>query len=85
MSDPSNDPPADPARDPVYRGIMAVLAASVIVGALAALAGETVFGSRALANAGLGMAVVCLALYWILRLRARRLSRQLEDQQDGEG
>jgi hypothetical protein len=90
MTEPRTTEPRDtarqraPSRDPLYRAVMAVLAASVIVGALATLAGEALLGSRALASAGLGMAVICLALYWILRLRARRLSREWEDRQDGK-
>lgn len=62
--------------------ILAVLAASVIVGALVTLTGESLFGSRALANAGLGMAVLCLALYWVFRLLGRRAARRQGNERD---
>jgi len=66
----------DVRRDPIYRGILWVLVASVLVGAVLTLAGEALFGSRALASAGLGLAVVCGALYWFFRLLGRRRARQ---------
>ncbi|MEO3427792.1 hypothetical protein AAFN88_02975 [Pelagibius sp. CAU 1746] len=78
----SEDPPPDPRQDALYRMILAVLAASVIVGALVTLTGEALFGSRALANAGLGMAVLCLALYWVFRLLGRRAARRREKERD---
>lgn len=71
----------DPRQDPIYRGILWVLVASVLVGAVLTLAGEALFGSRALASAGLGLAVVCGALYWFFRLLGRR-ARQKRDKAD---
>ncbi len=65
----------DPRREPIYRAILMVLVASVLVGAVITLTGETLFGSRALASAGLGMAVVCGGLYWVFRLLGRRAGR----------
>ncbi len=88
MADPPENRPSpqgprpDPRQDPLYRMILAVLAASVIVGALVTLTGESLFGSRALANAGLGMAVLCLVLYWVFRLLGRRAARRREDGRD---
>jgi len=81
MTEPPENRPSrqDPRRDPIYRMILAVLAASVIVGALLSLTGERLFGSRALANAGLGMGVLCLVLYWVFRLLGRRAARRQED------
>ncbi|GAB4362274.1 MAG: hypothetical protein Kow00114_17350 [Kiloniellaceae bacterium] len=67
---------SDPRHDPLYRAVIAVLVASVLAGAFLTLAGEALFGSRALASVGLGMAVVCGALYWVLRLRARQADRR---------
>src|SRR3546814_6112940 len=55
--------PDDPRNEPIYRAIIAVLAASVLAGAVLALAGEALFGSRALATAGFGLAVVCGVFY----------------------
>lgn len=69
----------DPRREPIYRAILAVLVASVIAGAGLTLTGESLFGSRALANAGLGMAVICLALYWFFRLLGRHAARKRQD------
>lgn len=72
------EPPekGDPRREPIYRAILAVLVASVLAGALLTIAGETLFGSRALANAGFGMAIVCGALYGVFRLIGRRAAQR---------
>ncbi|MEQ8357416.1 MAG: hypothetical protein RH942_17915 [Kiloniellaceae bacterium] len=67
---------SDPRREPIYRAILATLVASVLVGAALTLTGESLFGSRALASAGLGLAVVCGAAYWFFRLLARRRAAQ---------
>jgi len=72
----------DPRNDPVYRGILWVLVASVLAGAVLTLTGETLFGSRALATAGLGLAVVCGALYWFFRLLGKRRAAQQRDRTD---
>mgnify|MGYP007059484725 CR=1 FL=1 len=82
-----DDPPerGDPRREPIYRAILMVLVASVLVGAVLTLTGETLFGSRALSNAGLGMALLCGVLYWIFRLlgsRAARREGRREDRDD---
>ena len=79
------EPPeaGDPRREPIYRAILIVLVVSVVVGAVITLTGETLFGSRALASAGLGMAVVCGGLYWIFRLLGRRAARR-SGQRKGE-
>ena len=68
----------DPRREPIYRAILMVLVASVLVGAMLTLTGESLFGSRALAAAGLGMAVICGALYWVFRLLGRRAAQRAE-------
>ncbi len=72
----------DPRRDPVYQGILWVLVASVLAGAVLTLTGETLFGSRALATSGLGLAVVCGALYWFFRLLGKRRAEQRRDKTD---
>ena len=89
MAEPPQDPtdPEDPRREPIYRAILAVLALSVVAGALLALTGESLFESRALANAGFGMGVVCLVLYWVFRLLGRRAARRQQGRagdRDGE-
>jgi predicted lipid-binding transport protein (Tim44 family) len=68
----SPGPDGNPERDPLYRSILGVLVASVLVGAVLTLAGDTLFGSRALASVGLGMAVIAGAAYWVIRLATRK-------------
>jgi high-affinity Fe2+/Pb2+ permease len=74
----------DPRNEPIYRAILAVLVASVLAGAVLTVAGEPLFGSRALANAGFGMALVCGLLYWVFRILARRAQLRHENKQGGE-
>ncbi|WP_420345927.1 hypothetical protein [Pelagibius sp.] len=69
-------PPGGPESDGLYRAIMMVLVGSVMVGAVLTLTGETLFGSRPLANVGLGMAVLAGIAYWGLRLKARAAARR---------
>jgi hypothetical protein len=73
------DPHSDPRKEPIYRAILAVLVASVLAGAVLTLAGEPLFDSRPLANAGFGMALICGLLYWVFRLIARRAARRRDD------
>jgi len=56
---------------------MMVLVSSVMVGAVLTLTGEMLFGSRPLANVGLGMAVLAGIAYWGLRLKARAAVRRM--------
>ncbi|MGF1595281.1 MAG: hypothetical protein ACFCUW_18525 [Kiloniellaceae bacterium] len=83
MNEPSQ--PDDPREEPIYRGVLWVLVASVLVGAVLTLAGEPLFGSRALANVGLGMAVVCGALYWVFRLLGRSAARRAAQRRERRG
>lgn len=66
-----------PEADGLYRAIMMVLVGSVMVGAVLTLTGEMLFGSRPLANVGLGMAVLAGIAYWGLRLKARAAARRM--------
>jgi len=75
---------ADPRQEPIYRAALAVLVASVVVGAVLTLTGEVLFGSPALARAGLGMAVICGVLYWAFRVIGKRAA-QRHDGGDGDG
>jgi high-affinity Fe2+/Pb2+ permease len=68
---------SDPRQEPIYRAILAVLIASVLVGAALTVGGEALFGSAALANAGFGMAVVCGGLYWVFRILGKRASARV--------
>jgi len=83
MADPRRQ--GDPRNEPVYRAILAVLVASVLAGAVLTLAGEALTGSQALANAGLGMALVCGLLYWVFRLLGRRAARRAAAQRQEHG
>ena len=67
---------SDPRDDGIYRTALVVLAVSVLLGAVLTLTGEILFGSRALANAGLGMAVIAGAAYGVFRLLGRRAARK---------
>jgi hypothetical protein len=67
---------SDPRDDGIFRAILAVLAVSVVAGALLSLTGELLFASRVLANAGLGMAVIAGAAYWAFRLLGRRAAER---------
>ena len=71
--DPEGNSPRD---DGIYRTALVVLAVSVLLGAVLTLTGETLFGNRALANAGLGMALIAGAGYWVFRLLGRRAARK---------
>ena len=74
---PSEGPPErPPEEDGLYRAVIAVLVGSVMLGAVLTLTGETLFGSRPLANVGLGMAVIAGIAYWGLRLKARAAARR---------
>ena len=72
----------DPRQDPIYQGILWVLVASVLAGAVLTLTGETLFDSRALATAGLGLAVICGALYWFFRLLGKRRAAKQRSKTD---
>ena len=76
---PPDQPPED---DPLYRAVIAVLVGTVMLGAVLTLTGETLFGSRPLANVGLGMAVLAGVAYWGLRLKARAAARRHRDAGD---
>ena len=63
-------------EDGIYRSILTVLAASVVGGVLAMLAGEYLLLSPALKTVGAGSALVCVALYFLFRLLGRREMRR---------
>lgn len=84
-------PQPDAQQDSLYRAILMVLVGSILLGAILTLTGESLFGSRPLANVGLGMAVLAGIAYWGLRIKARAASRRAEaatpgdDGERGEG
>ena len=61
---------------------MLVLIGSILLGAVLTLSGEAIFGSKPLANVGLGMAVLAGIAYWGLRLKARAAQRKAEQERD---
>jgi high-affinity Fe2+/Pb2+ permease len=75
----------DPRDEPIYRAILTLLVASVLAGAVLTLAGEALTGNRALAHAGLGMALVCGLLYWVFRLLGRRAARRAAARRGEQG
>ncbi len=76
------EPTQGPESDGLYRAIMLVLIGSILLGAVLTLSGEAVFGSKPLANVGLGMAVLAGIAYWGLRLKARAAQRKAEGDRD---
>ena len=81
MSQP--DPPLP--QDGIYRTILGVLVASVLLGGVIGLAGDLVYKDRGIALAGTWMAVICGGLYFFFRLLGKREARrQAERQRDGD-
>jgi threonine/homoserine efflux transporter RhtA len=68
-------------RDGIYTAILWILAADVVVGAILAVAGESLFGRTDISDFGFYMALVCGALYVFFRLLGHRLGRN-EDRTD---
>ena len=58
--------------DPIYRIILWVLVADVVIGAGLALAGEFIWPSAALRYTGVGLAVLAGLLYLFFRWLGRR-------------
>lgn len=80
--------PDDPRNDRIYMAILAVLMATVVIGAVMAIAGEFVFASPAVKDVGFGAAVVAGAAYFAFRLwgRARAWRHtQAKGGRDGNG
>lgn len=78
--------PSDPRRDPIYVAILAVLVGSVVVGALVAIVGDTVYHSEAMRKAGAGLAVVSGVVYFVFRILGRRAAgRRAGGRRDGGG
>ena len=68
--------------DPIYRAILFVLMASVVIGAAAAITGELVFHNPALSQAGGWITVVCGAasnfvFRWLGRRRGQAPRRRI--------
>ncbi len=78
-------PPPHPEQDGLYRAIMMVLVATILLGAALTVTGELLFGSRDLATVGLGMAAVAFIAYWGLRLKARAAARRAEAAGEEDG
>ena len=73
----SNGPTSHPERDGIYRIILWVLVADVILGAVLTIAGETVLGNPVLSRVGFGMAIIGAVLYFFFRwLGAREAKRR---------
>lgn len=70
----SGDQP--PPRGGIYRAILWVMVATVIIGALLAVAGETLYQNPSLARFGAIVAVVAGAIYAFFRWLGRRETRR---------
>ncbi len=66
-------------EDTIFRGILIVLVVSILFGALLAVAGESYFGNPAVSRFGVGVVVVCGAIYFVFRLLGRREARRRKD------
>ncbi|MDJ0946180.1 MAG: hypothetical protein QNJ30_22250 [Kiloniellales bacterium] len=66
----------NPPPDPIYRIILWVLVADVVIGACLALAGEFIWPSDALRYSGAGLAVLAGLLYLFFRWLGRRAGRR---------
>ena len=72
-------PPPLLPDDGIYRAILMVLVASVIVGAGIALLGELVWQQKAISHAGAWMVLICGGLYFVFRALGRREMRRRAD------
>ncbi len=59
-------------RDGIYRSILMVLAASVVVGAAVTLAGDLIYEDPAITRAGTGLGLLSGVLYIFFRFLGRR-------------
>ena len=79
-------PPEPPVpQDGIYRAILMVLVASVLLGGAVALAGELVYRDRGIAHAGAWMALICGGLYFFFRLLGKREMRRRAQQSRRDG
>lgn len=73
-------------KEGIYRTILWVMVATVVVGAVMAIAGETVYRDPAMSRVGTGAALIGAAIYALFRyLGAREAKRRAgEDESGGE-
>ena len=72
-------------RDGIYRTILWVLVIDIVIGALLAIAGETLFHSPALNELGAALALIGAALYVVFRFLGAREARRQAEKEDREG
>ena len=78
-------PPESPVpQDGIYRTILMVLVASVLIGAAVALAGELVYQDKGISHAGAWMALICGGLYFFFRLLGKREMRRRAEEARAE-
>jgi uncharacterized membrane protein YfcA len=72
--------------DGIYLAILYVLVGSVIIGAVLALAGGSLYHDETMKNTGTGIVVVCGALYFVFRWLGRReIAKRKADARRGTG
>ena len=71
------------SRDPIYRAVLAVMAVSVVGGAVLALFGDYYFHSAAMKNVGVGAVIVSGAIYFIFRFLGRQNAKRRRDEAEG--
>ena len=69
-------------QDPIYRTILFVLMASVVAGAVLALAGEAWFHDQGISHLGGWIVVICGGLYFFFRWLGRREMRRRDQSDD---
>lgn len=78
-------PPEPPVpQEGIYRIILMVLVASVLIGAAVALAGDLVYGDKGISHAGAWMALICGGLYFFFRLLGKREMRRRAEEARAE-
>ncbi|MCG8354047.1 MAG: hypothetical protein MI920_00610 [Kiloniellales bacterium] len=79
----SNRPPPLP-QDGIYRAILAVMVASVILGAVIALVGELVYHDKTISRVGTWAVLISGAIYFVFRWLGRREAKRQAERGDRE-
>ena len=72
-------------EDGIYRAILIVLVATIVIGALVAVAGDTVLANPAMERVGTGAALIGAVLYVFFRVLGAREARRRAAQRADRG